>query len=66
MNRSSKPQYYDLGLPNRDKTNDEVTIAAAEAIKKYNVGIKVFPFFNLERKDLHRNLKFVTNFKNGL
>ncbi|VDM51709.1 unnamed protein product [Angiostrongylus costaricensis] len=33
-------QYFDLGLPNRDETNDEVTRVAAEAIKKYNVGIK--------------------------
>jgi hypothetical protein len=33
-------KYYDLGLPHRDETNDQVTIDAAEAIKKYNVGIK--------------------------
>lgn len=31
-------KYYDLGLPNRDATNDQVTIDAAEAILKYNVG----------------------------
>jgi hypothetical protein len=28
-----KIEYYDLGLPNRDKTNDEVTVEAANAIK---------------------------------
>ncbi|KAK6033043.1 isocitrate dehydrogenase, NADP-dependent [Ostertagia ostertagi] len=33
-------KYFDLGLPHRDETNDEVTHAAAEAIKKYSVGIK--------------------------
>ena len=33
-------KYYDLGMEHRDKTNDQVTIDAAEAIKKYNVGIK--------------------------
>ena len=33
-------KYYDLGLPYRDETRDQVTIEAAEAIKKYNVGIK--------------------------
>ena len=33
-------KYYDLGMENRDLTNDEVTIEAAEAIKKYTVGIK--------------------------
>jgi len=32
--------YYDLGLPNRDATDDQVTIEAAEATLKYNVGIK--------------------------
>ncbi|WP_297629627.1 NADP-dependent isocitrate dehydrogenase [uncultured Clostridium sp.] len=35
-----KTEYYDLGLKNRDNTEDEVTIKAAEAIKKYGVGVK--------------------------
>ncbi|MFV0304440.1 MAG: isocitrate dehydrogenase (NADP(+)) [Moheibacter sp.] len=33
-------KYYDLGMESRDATNDQITIDAAEAIKKYNVGIK--------------------------
>jgi isocitrate dehydrogenase len=33
-------KYYDLGMEYRDETDDQVTIDAAEAIKKYNVGIK--------------------------
>lgn len=33
-------QYFDLGLENRDKTDDQVTIDAAHAILKCNVGIK--------------------------
>lgn len=33
-------KYYDLGLPYRDETDDQVTIDAAEAIKKYSVGVK--------------------------
>ncbi len=33
-------KYFDLGMENRDKTDDRVTIESAEAIKKYNVGIK--------------------------
>ena len=33
-------KYYDLGLPHRDATDDKVTVEAAEAIKKYNIGIK--------------------------
>ena len=35
-----KIAYYDLGLPNRDATDDQVTIDAANAILKHNVGIK--------------------------
>ncbi|KAK0852361.1 Isocitrate dehydrogenase [NADP], mitochondrial precursor (Oxalosuccinate decarboxylase) [Friedmanniomyces endolithicus] len=33
-------KYYDLGLPYRDETNDQVTLDAAEAIKKYSAGVK--------------------------
>ena len=33
-------KYYDLGLPYRDETNDQVTLDAAAAIKKYSVGVK--------------------------
>jgi isocitrate dehydrogenase len=33
-------KYYDLGLEYRDQTNDQVTLEAAEAIKKYSVGVK--------------------------
>lgn len=33
-------KYYDLGLPNRDETSDQVTLDAAAAIKKYSVGVK--------------------------
>jgi isocitrate dehydrogenase len=32
--------YYDLGVEHRDKTEDKVTVEAAEAIKKHNVGVK--------------------------
>ena len=35
-----KTEYYDLGLPHRDETADAVTTEAAEAIKKYGVGVK--------------------------
>ena len=33
-------EYYDLGIEHRDATNDQVTIDAANAIKKYGVGVK--------------------------
>lgn len=35
-----KTEYYDLGLKYRNETNDQVTIDAANAIKKYGVGVK--------------------------
>ena len=33
-------KYYDLGIESREATKDQITIDSAEAIKKYNVGIK--------------------------
>src|SRR6202795_1195359 len=33
-------KYYDLGIENRDKTEDRVTVEAAEAIKQHGVGVK--------------------------
>ncbi len=35
-----KTEYYDLGLPVRDETGDQITKDAGEAIKKYGVGVK--------------------------
>ena len=35
-----KSEYYDLGLPYRNETNDQVTIDSAEATKKYGVAVK--------------------------
>jgi isocitrate dehydrogenase len=35
-----KTEYYDLGLENRDKTDDKVTEESALAIKRYGVGVK--------------------------
>ena len=35
-----KTEYYDLSLPNRDKTEDQVTVDAALATKKLGVGVK--------------------------
>ena len=32
--------YYDLGIENRDKTDDQVTIISADAIKEHGVGVK--------------------------
>ena len=35
-----KTEYYDLGLENRDRTDDQVTVDSAEATKKYGVAVK--------------------------
>ena len=35
-----KTEYYDLGLPEREKTKDKVTFDSAEATKKYGVAVK--------------------------
>ena len=34
-------EYYDLGIENRDATDDQITIDAANAIKKHGVGVKL-------------------------
>ena len=33
-------EYYDLGIESRDKTDDQITVDAANAIKKHGVGVK--------------------------
>ena len=35
-----KTEYYDLGLPERDRTNDQVTVDSALATQKYGVAVK--------------------------
>ena len=35
-----KTEYYDLGLPERDRTDDQVTVDASNATKKYGVAVK--------------------------
>ena len=35
-----KTEYYDLGLPHREETGDQVTVDSAEATKKYGVAVK--------------------------
>ena len=33
-------EYYDLGIEKRDETDDQITVDAAEAIKRHGVGVK--------------------------
>lgn len=56
---------YDLGIENRDKTEDQVTIDCAEAIKKYNVGIKCATITPDEKRVEEFNLKKMWKSPNG-
>ena len=58
-------KYYDLGIEYRDQTNDQVTIDAAEAIKKYKVGIKCATITPDEARVTEFNLKQMWKSPNG-
>ncbi|AUN97155.1 isocitrate dehydrogenase (NADP(+)) [Bacteriovorax stolpii] len=58
-------KYYDLGMEHRDATNDQVTVDAAEAIKKYNVGIKCATITPDEARVKEFNLKEMWKSPNG-
>jgi len=57
--------YYDLGVEYRDKTNDQVTIDAAEAIQKYGVGVKCATITPDEERVEEFNLKEMWKSPNG-
>ena len=57
--------YYDLGIENRDKTNDQVTIDSAEAIKKHGVGIKCATITPDEDRVTEFDLKTMWRSPNG-
>ena len=60
-----KSEYYDLGLENRNKTDDQVTIDSAEATKKYGVAVKCATITpNAARMDEY-NLKQMWKSPNG-
>eukprot|EP01133_Synstelium_polycarpum_P018231 gene18231-21812_t len=60
-----KPLYFDLGLPHRDATNDQVTIDAAMAIKDAKVGIKCATITPDEARVKEFNLKEMWKSPNG-
>lgn len=60
-----KTEYYDLGLENRDNTNDEVTFKSAEAIKKYGVGVKCATITPNAARIKEYNLKEMWKSPNG-
>ena len=58
-------KYHDLGLKNRDKTNDQITIDCAKAIKKFGVGIKCATITPDENRVKEFNLKKIWRSPNG-
>jgi isocitrate dehydrogenase len=58
-------KYFDLGIEHRDKTNDQVTIDAAEAIKQYRVGVKCATITPDEARVKEFNLKKMWRSPNG-
>ncbi|MCL2195978.1 MAG: NADP-dependent isocitrate dehydrogenase [Treponema sp.] len=54
-----KTEYYDLGLVNRDNTNDEITVKSAEAIKKLGVGVKCATITANSARQKEYNLKYL-------
>jgi len=60
-----KTEYYDLGLENRDKTEDQVTIDAAEATKKYGVAVKCATITPNAARVSEYNLKKMWKSPNG-
>jgi isocitrate dehydrogenase len=58
-------KYYDLGVEHRDATGDKVTVEAAEAIKKYGVGVKCATITPDEGRVKEFNLKDMWKSPNG-
>ena len=58
-------KYYDLGIEERDRTNDKVTVDAAEAIKTYGVGVKCATITPDEQRVEEFHLKQMWKSPNG-
>ena len=58
-------EYYDLGIEHRDATKDQVTIDAANAIKKHGVGVKCATITPDEARVKEFNLKEMWKSPNG-
>ena len=57
--------YYDLGVEERDRTDDQITIDSANAIKKYGVGVKCATITPDEARVTEFNLKHMWKSPNG-
>ncbi len=60
-----KTEYYDLGLINRDATNDKVTVDSANATKKYGVAVKCATITPNKQRMSEYNLKEMWKSPNG-
>ncbi len=60
-----KLEYFDLSVENRDATNDQVTIDAANAIKRHGVGVKCATITPDEARVKEFNLKEMWKSPNG-
>jgi len=58
-------KYFDLGMESRDKTDDQITIDSANAIKKYGVGVKCATITPDEERVKEFNLKKMWKSPNG-
>ena len=58
-------KYYDLGIEERDRTDDQITVDAAEAIKEYGVGVKCATITPDEQRVEEFNLKRMYRSPNG-
>ena len=58
-------KYFDLSIKSRDKTDDQITVDAANAIKKYNVGIKCATITPDEERVKEFSLKRMYKSPNG-
>lgn len=58
-------KYYDLGVENRDKTEDQITVDAAKAIKEFGVGVKCATITPDEDRVKEFNLKKMWKSPNG-
>ena len=58
-------RYYDLGIKNRDKTNDQITTEAAKAVKEFGIGIKCATITPDKNRVQEFNLKQMWRSPNG-
>ena len=61
-----KTEYYDLGLKNRDESDDKITYESARAIKRLRVGVKCATITSNAARVKEYNLKQLTPSPNGI